>query len=137
MVLPYESLLHRVVLPLLSRHVVLPYESVLPRVVLPLLSRKVLLPYESVLPRAVLPLLSRHVVLPYESVLPRVVLPLLSRHVVLPYESVEHLVCAIAPKDTVDSATATQNVNSDFAFIFCPFVGCSIIAVSIFPPLLT
>jgi hypothetical protein len=46
-VLPKESVLPRVVLPLLSRHVVLPNESVLPRVVLPLLSRQVVLPNES------------------------------------------------------------------------------------------
>jgi hypothetical protein len=75
------------------------------------------LPYESVLPRIVLPLLSRHVVLPYESELPRVVLPSLSRQVVLPYESDEHLVCAIELHEMIDSATATQKVSADFAFI--------------------
>ena len=77
----------------------------------------VILPNESVLPRVVLPLLSRHVLLPRESVRPRVVFPSLSRHVLLPIESVEHLVCAIAPQETIESTTAMPKVSADFAFI--------------------
>jgi hypothetical protein len=101
---------------------VLPNESVLPRVVFPLLSRSVVLPKESLLPRVTLPLLSRHVVLPNESVLPRVVFPLLSRQVVLPNESDEHLVCAIDTEETSDIASKEPEASVDFRIMWISVV---------------
>lgn len=117
-VLPKESVVARVVVPSLCRQVVLPNASVEPRVVEPLPPRMVVLPNESVEARAVVPSLLRIVVLPNVSVLARVVVPSLLRQVVLPKESVEQRVWASAAVGAANKALSAMAKNKRIMVIF-------------------